>query len=112
MKPFENKEIGDQATEETYEKTAISSFGSKFLGLKSGWKAGQPIGRTNAKIIEPIEYLPRQHNLGLGAKALTAKQAKNLDKDNYKAQRVTEDYENEEGGAKNYKSIHAELKVK
>ena len=61
--------------------------------------------------MQPIEYLPRQHNLGLGAKALTLKEAKNTD--NYKAKRVTEDYEVEEGeGGRNYKSIHAKLKIK
>ena len=68
--------IGLDAQVDAYEKMPIEAFGKSVLS-KLGWHEGTAIGRTNishgakAKIIEPIEYMPRQHRLGLGAKPLT-----------------------------------------
>jgi len=40
-----------------------------------GWKTGHGIGRQKDEIsVEPIEYINRQHRLGLGATALSKEQ--------------------------------------
>lgn len=57
----------------------IDQFGKNVLG-KLGWKEGVGIGRGpkgSNTIVEPIEYMPRQHRLGLGAKPMTKEQIKN-----------------------------------
>jgi hypothetical protein len=50
----------------------IEDFGKSMLS-KLGWQEGKAIGRTNLNgaVVHPIEYMPRQHRLGLGAKPLT-----------------------------------------
>lgn len=69
----------------------------------------------NAKVTAPIEYIPRQHRLGLGAKPLTLEQIKKMGDDFdretlHKRKAVTEEYAQGSGdGAKNYKSIHEKL---
>ncbi len=54
----------------------IEDFGKSVLS-KLGWQEGKAIGRINmsgngkAGVVQPIEYMPRQHRLGLGAKPLS-----------------------------------------
>jgi len=50
----------------------IDAFGKNVLS-KLGWVEGKGIGRNPNKnsIVEPIDFLPRQHRLGLGAKPMT-----------------------------------------
>jgi G patch domain/KOW motif-containing protein len=68
--------IGRDIEIEAYDRMPIEAFGKSVLA-KLGWKEGKAIGRTNmlqgsnAKIVQPIEYIPRQHRLGLGAKPLS-----------------------------------------
>jgi G-patch domain len=68
--------IGRDAETEAYERMPIDEFGKSVLA-KLGWQEGKAIGRSNmqqgnsAKITQPIEYIPRQHRLGLGAKPLS-----------------------------------------
>ena len=57
--------------EDTNFETPIDKFGSKIL-QNLGWKEGFGIGKDSATSNAPIEYIPRQYRLGLGAKALTA----------------------------------------
>lgn len=62
-----NIKIGIDTTRDTYTTTPIDTFGVKIL-TKLGWKQGDGIGRNTSHIhIEPIEYVPRNHRLGLGA---------------------------------------------
>ena len=58
-----------------------------------------------------LEYIPRQHRLGLGAKALNKEQLMKQDGMDKRKLTVTENYE---GGAvgKNVKGIDEELNVK
>lgn len=90
----------------------IESFGKSVLG-KFGWKEGAEVGRNKGVITEPIEYVPRQHRLGLGAKPLTKEQIKQIGRDDRDFDRrklaVTEDYQTQEGQGKNFKSIHSKL---
>lgn len=51
---------------ETYENNPIDNFGKNML-YKMGWKDNTAIGRTNKGLIKPIEFIPRQKGLGLGA---------------------------------------------
>lgn len=40
-----------------------------------GWKEGHGLGKDSDKpTSQALEYIPRQHRLGLGAKALTKEQ--------------------------------------
>jgi hypothetical protein len=54
----------------------IEDFGKNVLS-KLGWQEGKAIGRSNldgnvkGAVVQPIEYMPRQHRLGLGAKPLS-----------------------------------------
>jgi hypothetical protein len=58
----------DEATQEDYDRTPVEYFGKGLLrGM--GWEPGKPIGLTNAKFVEPIEFVARPgHRSGLGAK--------------------------------------------
>lgn len=47
----------------------MEDFGSKIL-TNLGWKEGFGIGKDSNQSAAPIEYIPRQFRLGLGAKAL------------------------------------------
>lgn len=78
-----NKDAGKQATNlelskqsvkigsDTTFSTPVEDFGTKIL-QNLGWKEGFGIGKDSNQPSAPIEYIPRQYRLGLGAKALTA----------------------------------------
>ena len=73
--------IGKDAEGESYDRMPIEDFGKSVLA-KLGWQEGKAIGRTNmlgGVVTQPIEYIPRQHRLGLGAKPLTKEQLKKMD---------------------------------
>ena len=85
--------------------TPIEEFGAKIL-TNLGWKEGFGLGKDSDKPSAPIEYIPRQHRLGLGAKALTLEQV--TDK---RQKTVTENYEQSSIG-KNYKRVGEQLTIK
>ena len=65
--------IGSDTTMQSYIDTPIDAFGVKILN-KLGWKKGDGIGLHTSNIhLEPIEYVPRNHRLGLGAKPSSIK---------------------------------------
>ena len=105
--------IGKAASQASYERMPIDAFGKNVLA-RLGWTEGSGIGRnTNAPnaIATPIEYVPRQKGLGLGAKALSRDQIKKMgagDDDLRKKLAVTKDYETT-GAGKNYKGIDEKL---
>merc|ERR1712046_196058 len=37
------------------------------MGRGMGWAPGKGVGKTNARVVEPVEYLKRPDGLGLGA---------------------------------------------
>jgi hypothetical protein len=57
----------DEASLEDYEKIPVEKFGSALLrGM--GWKPGGAIGLTNAKAVQPVEFVQRPgYRTGLGA---------------------------------------------
>ena len=69
-------QIGRDAESDAYERVPIEDFGKNVLS-KLGWQEGKAIGRINMSgngkvgVVQPIEYMPRQHRLGLGAKPLS-----------------------------------------
>ena len=75
-------QIGRDAESDAYERVPIEDFGKNVLS-KLGWQEGKAIGRAsgNGKVVQPIEYMPRQHRLGLGAKPLSKEQIKKLGSD-------------------------------
>ena len=69
-----------------------------------GWKKGFGIGRQkDSQLCDPIEYIARQHRLGLGAKAFTKDQVKQLGEDRRKLT-VTDNYGPSSVG-KNFKRV-------
>lgn len=51
-----------------YDRVPIEAFGAAMLrGM--GWSDGGAIGRSNASVVAPVEYVPRMGRRGLGAKA-------------------------------------------
>lgn len=80
--------IGKDAEYDGYDRMPIEDFGKSVLS-KLGWKEGIAIGRTNlslgaqAKVTQPIEYIPRQHRLGLGARPLTKEQLKKMEGESF-----------------------------
>ena len=63
--------IGEDTTLSSYERMPVDNFGKQML-TKLGWQGdGYGIGRNKEKATEVIEYIPRQHRLGLGAQALS-----------------------------------------
>ena len=112
--------IGKDAENDDYDRMPIEDFGKSVLS-KLGWQEGKAIGRTNmqngAQVTQPIEYIPRQHRLGLGAKPLTKEQLKKMDKEGFdqdalrRKMNITEEYElgASSTGGKNFKSIHDKL---
>ena len=61
--------IGQDTTETSYERMPVDNFGTTML-TKLGWQGdGFGIGKNkeNQKAAQIIEYIPRQHRLGLGA---------------------------------------------
>ena len=70
---------------ETYEQNPIEDFGKNML-YKMGWKDNTPIGRTNKGLVKPVEFIPRQKGLGLGAiplKEMPKGNEGNVEKQNY-----------------------------
>jgi len=59
----------DESTQAEYENVPVEEFGTALLrGM--GWAPGGPIGLTNPKVVEPIEFLTRPgYRTGLGATA-------------------------------------------
>ena len=58
--------LPDVATEEDYDSMPVEDFGLALLrGM--GWEKGKPIGRNAKGLVEPVEFVPRQGRLGLGA---------------------------------------------
>eukprot|EP00347_Sterkiella_histriomuscorum_P020443 403337786 len=109
-------QIGKDMDEEAYDRMPIESFGKSVLS-KFGWQEGVAVGRNAAtsKIVQPIDYMPRQHRLGLGARPLSKDELKKMGEDGGDWDRrklaVTEDYTQLEGAeGKNFKSIHTQLK--
>jgi hypothetical protein len=117
--------IGKDAESDAYDRMPIEDFGKSVLS-KLGWKEGLVIGRANlalgsqAHITQPIEYIPRQHRLGLGARPLTKEQLKKMEGDGFdqealrKRMGVTQEFELKPSqssglGGRNYKSIHDKL---
>lgn len=105
-----NVTVGADVTASSYERVAVDKFGTQVM-KQLGWKGeGYGIGRNKEKAATAIEYIPRQHRLGLGATAVSREQLAKQGGDRRKLA-VTETYE---GGAlgKNIKAINEELKVK
>lgn len=49
-----------------YDDMPVEEFGKALLrGM--GWKEGGAVGKSNAAVVEPIQYIPRPEGLGLGA---------------------------------------------
>lgn len=70
--PPETSQLGSATTAESYERVPVEEFGVKML-KSMGWKED-----AKNEFPEPIEYIPRQHRLGFGAKPLTSEQVDNL----------------------------------
>ena len=53
-------------TLERYDEVPVHEFGAALLrGM--GWSEGKAIGRNASGLTAPVEFVPRQHRLGLGA---------------------------------------------
>jgi G patch domain/KOW motif-containing protein len=65
----EEVKIADNMNFENYEDNPIENFGKNML-CKMGWKENTAIGRTNKGLVKPVEFIPRQKGLGLGATPL------------------------------------------
>lgn len=60
-------QIGAETTASSYERCPVDRFGTQVL-KQLGWQGeGHGIGRNKEKASQVIEYIPRQHRLGLGA---------------------------------------------
>ena len=60
-------QIGPETTASSYDRVPVDQFGTAVL-TKLGWQGtGFGIGRNKEKASQVIEYIPRQHRLGLGA---------------------------------------------
>ena len=67
-------QIGRDTTSGSYDRMPVDQFGTDVL-KKLGWLgSGHGIGRNKEKASQIIEYIPRQHRLGLGAQALSREQ--------------------------------------
>jgi G patch domain/KOW motif-containing protein len=67
-----DKIVGADATEDSYFRLSISNFGTEML-KNMGWYEGRGIGKnpTHA-LMNPVEFVPRNHRAGLGAVAKAA----------------------------------------
>eukprot|EP00898_Chlorokybus_atmophyticus_P008753 jgi/Chlat1/887/Chrsp107S01325 len=55
-----------QADVDAYDAMPVEAFGEAMLrGM--GWEKGKPVGRNSKAVVDPIEYVPREGRLGLGA---------------------------------------------
>jgi len=63
-------------------------------------------------MVQPIEYIPRQHRLGLGAQAMSKEQLKQMmeGKSDKRMMAVTENYQASSVG-RNYKTIDEKLQI-
>mmetsp|Transcript_13043 Transcript_13043/g.15557 ORF Transcript_13043/g.15557 Transcript_13043/m.15557 type:complete len:151 (+) Transcript_13043:234-686(+) len=104
-------QIGPETTSSSYERVPVDQFGSQVLA-KLGWQGeGHGIGRNKDRPNQVIEYIPRQHRLGLGAQALSKEQLLKQGESGALDKRklaVTKTYEAGTLG-KNYKGIDEEL---
>lgn len=105
--PQESVFIGSATTKDSYDRVAVENFGSEIMA-NMGWKKGFGIGRQkNEEVCEPIEYVARQHRLGLGAQALSKEEVKKTGEDRRKLT-VTENYGPSSVG-KNFKRLGENL---
>ena len=81
----EEVKIVDNMNFQNYEDNPIEDYGRNML-YKMGWKENTAIGRTNKGLIKPVEFIPRQKGLGLGAIPLK------LDSSIIKTQQNTKNY--------------------
>eukprot|EP00897_Mesotaenium_endlicherianum_P004054 jgi/Mesen1/3677/ME000202S02766 len=59
-------ELPDEADLDAYESMPVENFGEAMLkGM--GWVKGKALGKNAKGLVEPVEYVPRQTRLGLGA---------------------------------------------
>ncbi|GJP31813.1 hypothetical protein CLOM_g19214 [Closterium sp. NIES-68] len=58
--------LPDEANLDAYESMPVEDFGVALL-TGMGWQKGKPIGRNAKGLAEPVEFVPRQGRLGLGA---------------------------------------------
>lgn len=66
--------VGKDVTASSYERVAVDQFGTQVM-KQLGWKGtGFGIGRNKDKAANAIEYIPRQHRLGLGSTAVSRDQ--------------------------------------
>ena len=105
-------QIGPETTSSSYDRMPIDKFGSNVL-QKLGWKGeGHGIGRNKDKgPSQVIEYIPRQHRLGLGAQALSRDELLKSADGGFLDKRkltVTTNYEASSLG-RNYKALDEEL---
>ena len=104
--------IGQDTTETSYERMPVDNFGKNVL-TKLGWQGdGYGIGKNKEKASQIIEYIPRQHRLGLGAQALSKDQLKKQGANSDRRQfAVTQNFEASSVG-RNFKPIDEQLEVK
>ena len=61
-------ELGDVSTLDEYDNMPVEFFGKAMLrGM--GWKPGVGVGKTNKKVVHPVEFISRSRGRGLGADA-------------------------------------------
>ncbi|CAI7896767.1 unnamed protein product [Closterium sp. NIES-54] len=58
--------LPDESNLDDYESMPVEDFGVALL-TGMGWQKGKPIGRNAKGLAEPVEFVPRQGRLGLGA---------------------------------------------
>lgn len=96
--------IGADTTDRDYLNVPIGNFGKSMLE-KMGWAEGKGVGR-NAGLVQPIEFIPRHHRLGLGGTPIPTMKIKG----GLKA--VTTDREKGELHSSNYKYLDEKIKSK
>jgi len=103
----------DESTLDDYSRTPVGDFGKALLrGM--GWGEGVPIGLTNPKVVEPLEFAQRPgYRSGLGASLETHAPPKR--KRRLKPGEKAEDFEakvlapNADGSARHTKSLDEKL---
>ncbi|CAI5469527.1 unnamed protein product [Closterium sp. Yama58-4] len=69
--------LPDEANLDDYESMPVEDFGVALL-TGMGWQKGKPIGRNAKGLAEPVEFVPRQGRLGLGATPKLLENSKKL----------------------------------